>query len=108
MVASIRRFVFLLSLIPSFSAFAVTWTQPTPDELKMTSEPADPNAAAVYFIRDERADDKMHYHSLYVRLKILSDGGKKYADVEIPFEARHFSVWMCRGARFSLMARSFH
>lgn len=58
----------------------------------MTSEPSDPGAAAVYLLRDERADDKLHYHTVYVRLKILTEAGKQYADVEIPYEGRHFSI----------------
>ena len=31
-------------------------------------------------------------HSVYVRLKILTEEGKKYADVEIPYERRSFSI----------------
>ena len=31
-------------------------------------------------------------HSVYVRLKILTEEGKKYADVEIPYERRRFSI----------------
>jgi transglutaminase-like putative cysteine protease len=79
-------FVFLLflslSILPS-AALAADWQQPTPDELKMTSEPAAPNADAVYLYREETTDDKLHVESVYVRIKILRDEGKKYGDVEI-------------------------
>ncbi len=71
---------------------AESWIQPTPEELKMTSEPAAPDAAAIYLYREERADDKLHMHSLYVRLKILTEKGKEYADVEIPYEGSSFSI----------------
>ena len=71
-----------LSILPS-AALAADWQQPTPDELKMTSEPAAPNADAVYLYREETTDDKLHVESVYVRIKILRDEGKKYGDVEI-------------------------
>ncbi len=59
----------------------------------MTVEPAAPNAAAIYLFRDERADDKVHMHSLYVRMKILTEEGKKYADVELIYDqGRTFSI----------------
>jgi len=49
----------------------------------MTVEPYVPDAAAIYLYREERADDKLHMHSVYVRLKVLTEKGKDYADVEI-------------------------
>ncbi|HZD77618.1 MAG TPA: DUF3857 domain-containing protein [Acidobacteriaceae bacterium] len=76
-------FLFLFLSILPFRAVAADWQQPTPDELKMTSEPAAPNADAVYLYREETTDDKLHVESVYVRIKILRDEGKKYGDVEI-------------------------
>ena len=58
----------------------------------MTAEPAAPNASAVFLYREETTDDKLHMHSVYVRLKILTEAGKQYADVEIPYEHRTFSI----------------
>lgn len=58
----------------------------------MTAEPAAPNASAVYLYREETTDDKLHMHSVYVRMKILTEAGKQYADVEIPYEHRAFSI----------------
>ncbi len=50
----------------------------------MTSDPSVPDAAAIYLYREERADDHLHMHSVYVRLKILTEKGKEeYGDVEI-------------------------
>jgi hypothetical protein len=78
----------LLALASAFPARAATWTQPTPDELKMTADPKAPNAEAVYLFREEKVDDKLHYHSIYARIKILTEKGKEdYSDVEIPYEA---------------------
>jgi hypothetical protein len=86
-----RSLPFLLALATS-RGFADGWIQPTAEELKMTVEPAAPDAAAVYLYREERADDKLHMHWLYVRLKVLTERGKEYADVEIPYEGRSFAV----------------
>jgi hypothetical protein len=71
----------LVSLVPSARA---QWQEPTPDELKMTADPAAPGQAAMYLYREETVDDKLHIHTLYARLKILSDKGKAFADVDLP------------------------
>ena len=93
LVNMLRRCLPLLLVFASASAIADSWIQPTPEELKMTVEPAAPNAAAIYLLRDERADDKVHMHSLYVRMKILTEEGKKYADVELIYDqGRNFGI----------------
>jgi hypothetical protein len=76
----------LVSGLPAFGA--TTWTQPTPDELKMTSDPKAPNAPAVYLNRDEYVDIPGHFHRIYARIKILTPKGiDEYGDIEIPYEA---------------------
>ena len=61
------------------------WTQPTPEELSMTSIPQVPGAAAVYLYQEYTTDDALHMDSKYVRLKVLTEKGKQYANVEIPY-----------------------
>ncbi len=51
----------------------------------MTSQPEVPGAPAVYLFREETTEDKLHMHSFYVRLKVLSDRGKDFANVELPY-----------------------
>ena len=97
MITILRRCLPHLLLLVSLPAFAQGWIQPTPEELKMTAEPAAPDAAAVYLYREERADDKLHNHTLYVRLKVLTEKGKEYADVEIPYEGGSFSIQAIQG-----------
>ena len=92
-----RVSLLLLLLIPAPFLALADWQQPTLEELKMSSDPAAPEADAVYFYRQETTDDTLHTHTLYVRLKILTEQGKKYADVEIPYEGRHFSVTGVQG-----------
>jgi Domain of Unknown Function with PDB structure (DUF3857) len=59
----------------------------SPEELKMTSEPNAPGAPAVILFRqvdrDDNGDTSHEYN--YFRIKILTEEGRKYADIEIPF-----------------------
>ncbi len=60
----------------------------SPEELKMTSEPLAPGAAAIILYRQVDRDDsssgKIHEDNYY-RIKILSDAGRKFGNIEIPF-----------------------
>jgi hypothetical protein len=53
----------------------------------MTSVPEAPGAPAVYLYRQVDRDDNTHtpHEYNYARIKILTEEGRKYADVEIPF-----------------------
>lgn len=59
----------------------------SPDELKMTSEPMAPGAPAIILYRQADRDDNVQtpHEDNYFRIKILTEEGRKYADVEIPF-----------------------
>src|SRR5947209_11984296 len=58
------------------------------EELKMTSEPLAPGAAAIIWYRQVDRDDsgsgRIHEENYY-RVKILSDAGRKFGNIEIPF-----------------------
>jgi hypothetical protein len=58
---------------------------PTDEELKMTAEPKAPGAAAIYLYREETVDDNLHYHSLYARIKVLTEKGEELATVSVPY-----------------------
>jgi hypothetical protein len=73
------------------------FTEPTKDELQMTADPQAPGAAAVYLYREERTDDTLHYHGLYVRMKILTEKGKEEATVHIPYMHGQFKVTDIQG-----------
>ena len=51
----------------------------------MTSQPEVPGAAAVYLYREETTDDKLHMFSIYTRLKVLTERGKEYGNVELNY-----------------------
>jgi len=68
------------------SAFASDpFMKPTAEELKMTSLPGYPGAAAVVLFKEEVTKDDMHVVQHYERIKILTEEGKKYANVELGF-----------------------
>ncbi|HKT23443.1 MAG TPA: hypothetical protein VJR04_02500, partial [Terriglobales bacterium] len=60
----------------------------TAEELKMTSEPLAPGAPAIILYRQVDRDDRGNtaHENDFVRIKILTEEGRKYADVEIPFD----------------------
>jgi len=86
-----RRYVYLavlcleISIIPN--AQAVGFQPVSPDELKLTGEPKAPGAAAVILYRQVDRDDnsRTSHQDNYYRIKILTEEGRKRADVEIPF-----------------------
>jgi hypothetical protein len=69
------------------SSSADEWMPISPEELQMTSVPEAPGAPAVYLYRQvDRSDEQGRANEYnYVRIKILTEEGRKYADVEIPF-----------------------
>jgi hypothetical protein len=79
-------FVLTAVLIPN-SVWAVGFQPVPPDELKMNSEPKAPGAPAIILFRQVDRDDRGHtaHEDVYFRIKILSEEGRKYADIEIPF-----------------------
>ena len=63
------------------------WRPISPEELKMTAEPQAPGAPAIILWRQVDRDDRglTAHEKNYFRIKILTEEGRKYADVEIPF-----------------------
>lgn len=55
------------------------------EELKMTSEPNAPGAPAILLYRQVDRDDPAHHELDYRRVKILTEEGRKHADIEIVF-----------------------
>jgi Domain of Unknown Function with PDB structure (DUF3857) len=66
---------------------AVGFQPVSPDELKMTNDPLAPGASAIILYRQVDRDDnsRTSHEDEYFRIKILTEEGRKYADVEIPF-----------------------
>jgi len=58
---------------------------PTPDELKMTSDPKAPGADAIYLYREETLNCETGEQTYYARIKVLAEKGKELATVQTPF-----------------------
>jgi hypothetical protein len=83
----LRGAVLFAVTLTGFAALAGAQFQaPTDEELKMTSDPKAPGAAAVYLYREETTDDEHQFQTYYVRIKVLTEKGKDLAVVHIPYE----------------------
>lgn len=98
-IGFLRRFhllsifaAFALTVLVTGAAFGVDWPPLEPDDLKMTSLSQQPGAAAFVLLRDELADDPNNNHQVYMRIKVLTDAGRRYGDVEIPYGRRTFKI----------------
>lgn len=76
----------LLFILPT-SLWPLSFQPVVPDELKMTSEPKAPGAPAIILFREVNRDDRGQtaHEDVYFRIKILTEEGRKYGDIEIPF-----------------------
>lgn len=75
-------------------AWGVGFQPVSPDELKMTAEPKAPGAPAIILFHEVDRDDRgfTAHEDVYYRIKILTEEGRKYADIEIPFLREEGSV----------------
>jgi hypothetical protein len=80
-----RRLGTTLGLCLITTGLHAQWTAPTPEELSMTEQKGAPGAPAVYLYREQVTDDGWRMFSFYVRLKVLTEGGKERANVELPY-----------------------
>ncbi len=92
LLATVSLTVTLLILIHMGSARAEAFEgfgfqSASPQELQMTSEPLAPGAPAILLYRRIDRDDngRTSHEDNYFRIKILTEEGRKYADIEIPF-----------------------
>jgi hypothetical protein len=63
----------------------------------MKGLPEQPGASAVVLAREETTDDPHNHKIVYMRIKILTEPGRRYADVEIPYSHRHFTIYDVSG-----------
>jgi hypothetical protein len=67
---------------------AAEWLPPTAQELQMTVEPLAPKASAILLYRQVDRDDTISRERNYLRIKILTDEGRSYANVELGYDSR--------------------
>jgi hypothetical protein len=88
------QFVLGISLFTCLAAIyaAADWPPITPEEQAIKDVAGQPGASAIILQRQEVADDMNNFHSTYKRIKVLNEAGRKYADVELPYNRRGFSI----------------
>src|SRR5215469_15849774 len=76
----------LLLFVFGYGSVALAQFQtPTSDELKMTSDPRYPDAAAVFLNYEQKTDNLVGYESVYARIKILKESAKELATVTVEY-----------------------
>ena len=68
------------------------WAPLNPAELQMKDLPEQPGAPAFVLFHEEIDNDQQGSHSVYMRIKVLSEAGRKYADVQIPYYKEEFNI----------------
>ena len=84
-LAAILGTVVLLQPSPVDAAPSEPWPPVSQEELDLRGIPEEPGASAVLLRRENHRNDNEGTDTSYFRIKILTDAGKKYADVGIPF-----------------------
>jgi hypothetical protein len=95
--SSFLRTLPLLFVVASSVLLHAQFQKPTDEELKMTADPKEPGAAAVYFNIEETADDEHHFHSAYARIKVLAEKGKEMATVAVPYQHGYSTIVAIQG-----------
>ncbi len=74
----------------------------------MTLQPEVPGAAAVYLYREESTEDRSHMFSIYVRLKVLTDTGKDFGNVELRYARFHDDTGFSGYSIEDIQGRTIH
>src|SRR5882762_10738041 len=83
---------FLLGLPVARCGAAEDWLPIKPADLAAKDSPEKPGAHAIYLYREDIRDDTQNREDHYERIKIFTEEGKKYADVELPFFRDVYSI----------------
>jgi Domain of Unknown Function with PDB structure (DUF3857) len=82
----------VVSLCSSYRAFAFDdWLPINPEELKMTAYP-EHSGDAIILYHEETADDMTRHRYVYMRVKVLTEKGKSYANVNIPYDGSFVGI----------------
>src|SRR6266849_1051543 len=87
-----------LSIVPKLPGQVPDAWQPVPkDDLALKDNPANPGSAAMILERQVYTDDEKRVQTEWVRIKVFTEAGRAYADVEIPYFVKSTSVEDIRG-----------
>jgi hypothetical protein len=68
------------------------WLPILPEQVALKDCPENPGAPAMILYREETVNDVAKSKTVYFRIKIFTDEGKKYADVEIPYANKALEI----------------
>jgi len=71
---------------------AEEWPPISKEEWALNDDPTNPGASALILYREVTTDDVKSVETRSYRIKILTDEGKKYADVEIPYLEKAYRI----------------
>ncbi len=93
-VSAPRKAIFLaiFLFLDSLASFAVDWQTVNPAELQMKDLPEQPGVPAFILYHEEIDNDQQHYESVYMRIKVLTEAGRKYADIQIPYARQESKI----------------
>lgn len=100
MMAAPLRVIFAVALTLSASVLAASDDPFRPagkEELELQRVPFAPDASAAVLDWRMEQDDAKRYVTEYVRIKVLTDAGRKYASVEIPYDEKLTRIRDLRG-----------
>jgi hypothetical protein len=108
-----RDWVGVLSIVLSMGplgAHAATdpFVKPTPEELAMKELPGYPGVPAVVLYREEVSIDDVHVVQHYARIKVLTEEGKRYANVELPYYSVNDEDYGVDKKLGDIMGRTIH
>ena len=87
-----------LSIVPKLPGQVRDAWQPVPkDDLALKDNPSNPGSAAMILERQVYTDDEKRVQTEWVRIKVFTEAGRAYADVEIPYLGKSTSVEAIRG-----------
>src|ERR1700761_1578717 len=84
-VVGVAAVAFLVA--PTCWASTDPFTPPKPEELSMTSVPGYPSIPAVVLYEERIDSGPLKSTTIYERIKVLNEDGKKYANVELAYRA---------------------
>ena len=73
-------------------ALADDWPPVNPADLSAKDSPDRPGAHAIYLYRQDDRDDISGHDDIYERIKIFTEEGKKYGDVELPYFSAVYTI----------------
>jgi hypothetical protein len=70
----------------------IPWLPVSKEDLDLKDNPLAPGEPAMILYREVQTDSAKSYETHYTRIKILTDNGKEYANVEIPYIENEINV----------------